>query len=324
MRQAGFDDDLVLDVVKAPENATETRRQDYLDRIVERNNTLISFAEWHELLSHVDSLLPEPTGSWSRLEQEAKQLADKLDKKAATEIGVALLLITGRRSFEVFCQGEFEPAPIELDYGSINEQTGVTLGKAYHNWQLIFSGQAKTRGRAGTKFDTGYVIPVLAPAKTVYFAHMALKFSESGKEWAEMTSQQFRHDMLIPNTERCLLPFYRSAIYAPFWPEAPISATRTEMEAYSLTNHNIRSLYTEIADVNFRRKNMSKNAFMSQILGHGKEDLASSHSYMRYNLPDVKPQALGKRVKSRLVQKIIDENEKRHNITPTPPAVGND
>ncbi|MCV9909590.1 telomere resolvase [Brucella sp. HL-2] len=316
LRQVGLDDELVMDVVKAPESATEARRQDYLDKVVERNHTIVQFHKWHELLAHVESVLPEPTASWSKIKDEAVELAKTLTKEQATQIGTALLLITGRRSFEIFCQGAFEPAPMELDYGTIDLGQHAALGKVYHNWQLIFFGQAKTRGRAGTKFDTGYVIPILAPAKTVYFAHFALKLCESGQEWSEMTAPEFRNDMLL-NNPSCLLPFARSAIYHKFWPVAPITATPAELEASNLVNHNIRSLYTEIADTHFRRKNMSKNAFICQILGHGETDLNTSHSYMRYNLPDMKPQAYGKRSKSRLVQKIIAEAAKRFNITPT-------
>lgn len=321
LRNANLDDELIFAVVSTPEDVTAARRKDYLNSVVSRNHALIPFPKWHELLEAAEAVLPEPPGIWRTLEDDAKEYARSVSREAAVQIGVALQLLTGRRSYEVFCCGSFAPAPIEMDYGDTHAMSGATVGKAYSNWNLLFSGQAKTRGRAGTRFEEEFLIPVLAPAKTVLFAFLVMRNSPDGKEWPELTNAEFRQELTMPNTARGIQPSIKNDLYGPFWPSPPLNMPPANLSLYNIDSQNIRSLYAEIADTHFRRSNMSKVAFLSAILGHGKEDMQTAHSYMRYVLTDIKDKALVQRSKSRLVQKIIADYDVRHQMEPTVPEV---
>lgn len=317
LRAANLDDDLIFTVVSTPDDVTAARRKGYLNSVVSRNHALIPFPKWHEVLEAAEAVLPEPPGIWRTLEDDAKEYARSVSRAEAVKIGVALQLLTGRRSYEVFCCGSFAPAPIEMDYGDAHTASGATVGKAYSNWNLLFSGQAKTRGRAGTRFEEEFLIPVLAPAKTVLFAFLVMRNSPDGREWPELTNSEFRQELTLPNTARCIQPSIKNDLYGPFWPSPPINTPPANITLYNIDSQNIRSLYAEIADTHFRRSNMSKVAFLSAILGHGKEDMHTAHSYMRYVLTDIKDKALVQRSKSRLIQKIIADTAARFQMEPS-------
>ena len=170
-----------------------------------------------------------------------------------------LLLVTGRRPYEVCCTGRFAPAPLP----------GGAPG-ARSRWSVLFAGQAKTKGRPGTRHDTAYEIPVLAEARRVIAALDALHASTEGRAWAGMTNDEFR-----ATTLRLALTGAVTRAYGDLWPEGD----RLEPRA-------LRPLYAEIAHRRFGPAGVTKNSFFAAVLGHTMNDLHTSLSYMDYHLTD--------------------------------------
>ncbi|QIB41248.1 hypothetical protein G3A56_25670 (plasmid) [Rhizobium oryzihabitans] len=82
--------------------------------------------------------------------------ASDISRTRAVEIGVALGILTGRRPFEIFCQGVFSPLPIMADPTTNTEHT---RGRGYETWRVLFSGQAKTRGNEGRNSTSRFRSP---------------------------------------------------------------------------------------------------------------------------------------------------------------------
>jgi hypothetical protein len=197
------------------------------------------------------SLIPMPT--WRELREAAIALLDSPDP---LEIVAGLLLVTGRRSYEICCTASFDLVPI----------AGT---KGFDRWHLAFSGQAKTRGAAGTKAGETYVIPCLANAPTVRRAFMRFRASPLAAGLAGLDGETFSQRIAhrLNNTAKLALGRYFSD-GAPFTPKS------------------LRSLYAEIAFKNFAQPDRSKSAFFADVLGHQEWDLETSLSYFDFYLDD--------------------------------------
>lgn len=305
LRNRGIDDDATFAVVTAPEDIMLTRTAAYREAVIEQHHDLVPVKHWQALLEIARAALPGTDATWHQLDDESAETAQGVSRSDAVRIGVALCLITGRRPYEVFCQGQFAPAPIEAT-GRADTSSHAKV-RGYENWRILFSGQAKTRGREGTQFDEVFTIPTLAPAKTVLFAWKVLRASEAGQVWEQMTGEEFKNDLLRVPGVQCILPAIREEMFAKLWPAAEMGDSRHVADAKKLKANNIRSLYAEIADQFFRPKSKTKAAFFSEILGHTEKDIETASAYMRYWLPDQKDSGATRRVKKHLSHKIAEQ-----------------
>ena len=229
---------LALGVVKLPAEVSERIREDDIARVAASHRHQVAVPRWREIVGRAASLLAS---------------------SASLDLVAGLLLVTGRRPYEVCCTGRFTPAP--LPGGSPRTRS---------RWSVLFAGQAKTKGRPGTRHDTAYEIPVLAEARAVIAALEALRASPAGREWAGMTNDEFRS-----TTSRLALGEAVARAYAELWPEGD----RLESRA-------LRPLYAEIAYKQFGPASVTKNSFFAAVLGHTMNDLHTSLSYMDYHLPE--------------------------------------
>jgi hypothetical protein len=307
LRKRGLDDDLTMSIVRPPDEVQKARSIQYRESIVEQHRDLVAVPHWQEILENAKDFLPATDASWHTLEAEARKRASDISREQAVAIGVALGILTGRRPFEIFCQGVFAPLPLMGDPAG----AAHALVRGYETWRVLFSGQAKTRGNEGTYFDQSFPIPVLTKARDVLFAWMVLRYSKSGQIWREMTNEEFKADLLRATNPKCILPLIRDGMLDKFWPQPSPEDTPHVIDAKKIKANNVRALYAEIADQFFRPKSRTKAAFFAETLGHTEKDIETASSYMKYYLPDKKDAGPTRRVKNQLAKKIEAAAEER-------------
>ena len=243
IRGAFGDDHPALSLVRVPDGLIDRVRTDDKARVAESHRHLVEVRDWREIVARGARLL---------LSRDPLSLA------------VGLLCVTGRRPYEIFCTGRFASAPVPGG-----------PARAASRWTVMFAGQAKTKGRPGTRQDA-YEIPVLAEARVVLAAFAALRASPEGQEWADLDNQGFSRlttgvgtDLRIPLAEAV------TDAFGGLWPVED-----------RLTPRSLRPLYAEIAHRHFGSAAVSKNSFFSAALGHTMRDLETSLSYMDYHLSD--------------------------------------
>ena len=152
---------------------------------------------------------------------------------------VCLILITGRRPVEVLKLAKF--AKVRGD-----------------NSQLVFEGQAKTKGR-----DIGqYTIPVLGKA-----APACIKALKKVRKEMDCTGLSNEGASRKYNDRICLLP-----------------TKLFKAHLGRCTPHDLRKAYAAICTAFYKPRSMSANAYISSIWGHGLEDISTANSYMKYYL----------------------------------------
>lgn len=242
IRAALGDDHPALDVVKTPGELSDRIRSEDVARVAASHRDLIEVAHWREIVARGTRLLAS---------------------RAPLDLAVGLLCVTGRRPYEVLCTGRFTPAPMP---GGAE--------RARSRWSVLFTGQAKTKERPGTRYGVAYTIPVLAEARAAIAALDALRASPEGREWDGLSNEGFSRLTNSVGVDR-RIPL-REAVAAAFgdvWPAGD-----------RLTPRSLRPLYAEVAYKHFAPKHVSKNSFFSAILGHTLKDLETSLSYMDYYL----------------------------------------
>ena len=222
---------------------------------------------------------------WSTLLDEAKEKSKHLSREEAVKIGVLLTLFTGRRVVEIFCQGDFSPAQLIVDKKPVQN--------AYDSWHVNLYGQAKTRGADGTNFDKTYVIPTLTQSKNVIYAHWLMRNSSFGKEWAEMTPDEFKNDLLRTPSPKCIASIIRNQLFSESWPEG-----------LKIKFSDIRTIYAEITNAFFRPNNLTKAGFITKIFGHSTEYLQMANNYMKFYLPDVTKAGVPQGIKTRFLHRL--------------------
>lgn len=242
------------DIVKLPDEIADRISANYRRTVVTRNKSLTAIPEWREMVATATATLqarisdPNPT------------------KESAMVIAAALLLLTGRRPYEIICSGVFAPAHIAG--GSKN---------ALSKWSVMFAGQTKTRGAIGTRYNESYEIPVLAPARLILDAVRILRTSAVGAEWTTLNNTAFT---TLTNSrgpdERLPIREAVTDLYTRYWPQEAVLSPKC-----------MRPLYAEISYNMFSSKAVSKNSFYARVLGHKTNDLETSLSYMHYYLPDL-------------------------------------
>ncbi|WP_234053681.1 MULTISPECIES: protelomerase family protein [unclassified Xanthobacter] len=257
IRKTHGDDCDLLRLVVAPTDLTNSVTSARNAAILSEHRALIGIRHWRKIIQRATTLLASN---------------DPLD------IGIGLVVLTGRRPVEIFVSGVFERHPLP----------GGQLG-AYEKWQVLFAGQAKTRGKEGTRFGEAYPIPVLAPARQIIEAWERLRVHPNAESrlsvattdgnvnyetirWSEMTAEEFSRALRISLRDRVTL------LYADLWPpEEPVAPYR------------FRSLYVQVAYRVFCSQSVSLPSYICKILGHANEGgkgLETAHAYMDYYLID--------------------------------------
>jgi len=218
-----------MDVVRLPDSESAAIRAQYDASVVHENKNLVLIQHWERIVDRAMSML----------DGDPFQQAN------------ALMLLTGRRTHEVFVTGK------------------LTLGKSpWRSRTGLFTGQAKTRGAEGTMADTVFPIPLLGKASDIVEAWNSLRASGKGREWSHFTNRDVNNRLTRPGNATAVREF------SAYWPNDA-----------ELTMARLRALYAEIAYMKYgQKKPISKPAFFAQILGHKPDDLRTSLSYFDYYL----------------------------------------
>ncbi|MBS0989759.1 hypothetical protein JK182_14010 [Acetobacter okinawensis] len=249
-----------LEIVRLPAEVSDAIAAGYRARVIEKNKELKKIENWRAMVDAAANFLT------SLINRKRKPT---INHDTAEKIGAALLLLTGRRPYEIFCTGVFTPAP--LPGGARN---------AFSKWSLLFSGQAKTKMREGSNYGETFEIPVLAPAKVILEAADLYRHSSLGKKTTGMSNDDFStlcraRGTAQDNENGINLLKQVEDFFGKYW----IADSR-------VTPRDLRPLYAEIAYKFFAQKTVSKNSFFSAILGHTSKDIETSLSYMQFYLSD--------------------------------------
>lgn len=190
---------------------------------------------------------------WRPLVETATDMLKSGQHDVDTEI-MCLCLVTGRRPYEIAETATFEP------YTSPQGTTSRSL--------VVFTGQTKTKGSDVSRDH--YPIPVLMDARTVLKTHERLRASSP---YQGLDNTTFNTKTAQKMKQR----FVR--YFSPFWPTEAKAQVRL-----------LRALYAEVCYHEGIKlpdaQRLSKNAYFSAILGHSADDVNTSLSYMKYELPE--------------------------------------
>jgi len=231
---------IIFEIVRHPEDISAQVSADYKARIATEHRELTEIDKWQELIDCAREAL------WS---------------DAPMDVAAGLALLTGRRSYEIWCSGSFDPAADSLD--------GVTRVQRF--W-VTFAGQAKTRGAAGSMHDLSYRIPVLASARDITQRHAWLRRSDLGSGLAGVDNKTFERRGMNSRMVGAV-----NRIFLHWWPRST-----------SLTPKDLRSLYAELTYCLFCLPHpgaqQSRNSWYSAVLGHHPSQLQTSLSYFDWYL----------------------------------------
>jgi len=213
-------------------------------------------------------LMPVPR--WREIVERARDLLQSPDP---LDVGIGLIVLTGRRPLEVFSVGDVQR--VQLNQGP---------GRAFSRWAVMFAGQAKTRGAEGSRAGQAFMIPTLAPAGEIVEAFARLRQAETAASdltvaagdvrrirWADMTAEDFKRAF----SDRGLLRQQMPTHFADLMPEGA-----------GTTAHTFRALYAELAFEHFAKGRFTKNSFFAAVLGHTAKDLETSFAYMKFAVPE--------------------------------------
>lgn len=231
--------DQVIGYIAFPDGLNESLYAQYQTKVKDRSRNLTVVENYREIVALFTEMLED----------------ESIRVKA-----LAVMMLTGRRFFEVMTTADFTPVFQERD-----------RGKVRHKYLLAFAGQAKTREAEGTKFGESFRIPCLAPAADIMAAVDIIRHSPEGRRWRTFDSTE----MNAAESGR-MNQMLRGLLAAERISEPEL--------VKGFTIKQMRSLYAEIAYEVFAPKTFSKAAYFSQILGHATDDIKTSLSYMNYVL----------------------------------------
>ncbi|MFG1270748.1 protelomerase family protein [Xanthobacter sp. DSM 14520] len=245
------EDSIYLPIAVAPEDWVREVQGAHVARVATLAE-LMPVPHWREIVERARDLLASP---------------DPLD------VGIGLIVLTGRRPVEVFSLGDFER--VQLNQGP---------GRVFSRWAVMFSGQTKTRGAEGSRAGQAYMIPTLAPAGEIVEAFARLRQAETASSeltvaagdvrrirWADMAPEDFKRAF----SDRGLLRQRMPTQFADLMPEGA-----------GTTAHTFRALYAELSFEHFAKGRFTKNSFFAAILGHTAKDLETSFAYMKFAVPE--------------------------------------
>lgn len=231
--------DQVIGYIAFPEGLNESLYAQYQTKVKDRSRNLTVVDNYREIVALFTEMLED----------------ESIRVKA-----LAVMMLTGRRFYEVMTTADFAPVYQERDHGKVR-----------HKYLLTFSGQAKTREAEGTKYGENFRIPCLAPAADIMAAMDIIRHSPEGRRWRTFDSAE----MNAAESGR-MNQMLRGLLAAERINEPELTK--------SFTIKQMRSLYAEIAYEVFAPKTFTKAAYFSQILGHATDDIKTSLSYMNYAL----------------------------------------
>lgn len=231
--------DRAISYIAFPEGLNESLYAEYQAKVKERSRNLKLVDNYRDLVA---------------------LFRDMLEDESTRVKALAVMMLTGRRFYEVMTTADFAPVEITSKAGQIR-----------HKYLLTFAGQAKTREAEGTKFGELYRIPCLAPAADIMAAVEIIRYSPEGRRWRMMNSTE----MNAAESGR-MNQLLRGMLAAEQINEPEL--------VRSITIKQMRSLYAEIAYEVFAPKTFTKPAYFAQILGHATNDIKTSLSYMNYVL----------------------------------------
>lgn len=231
--------DRVIGYIAFPEGLNESLYAQYQTKVKDRSRNLTPVEDYRELVA---------------------LFRDMLEDESIRVKALAVMMLTGRRFYEVMTTADF--APVEIERGGAHVR---------HKYLLSFAGQAKTREAEGTKFGEIYRIPCLAPAADIMAAVEIIRHSPEGRRWRTLDSAE----MNAAESGR-MNQMLRGLLAAERINEPELVKT--------FTIKQMRSLYAEIAYEVFAPKTFTKAAYFAQILGHATNDIKTSLSYMNYVL----------------------------------------
>ncbi|RCL03605.1 MAG: Flagellar biosynthesis chaperone [Candidatus Tokpelaia sp. JSC161] len=275
LRQEKLINKITLSIIKAPHLLQKERYTQYRANIAQQHYNLIALHKWKEILQIAQKELLKKNIPWKSLQKAAQEIAPSIQREQAVTIGIALEILTGRRPFEIFCQGKF--SPLECKNSSHSNI------KYFESWHVLFNGQTKTRENLNTQFNKYFKIPVLAKAKDIIFSLMVIQSSTNGKIWQKMNNEEFWNDLLRTPNPKCILPHIRRNLLNKVW---PYSSLKNNYNLQQINTNNIRAFYAECAAHFFKPKSKSKIAYYAEILGHRKKDIETASAYIKYYIPN--------------------------------------
>jgi hypothetical protein len=236
-------------------------------------------AEYQQLRHHTEDVVDMRRENQTHVRNTLSYLQHAIEltrSPDAMRVIAGLIALTGRRPVEV------------ASVGTLSKLAG-----AGGEYCVVFEGQAKTKGRAGTMHDLPFAIPVLCAPHVALEAWQRLRGSERGRQIAEMEPRVF-------NARLGTTLGYIVGV---------------EFSAYLLGGKakaqpkDLRGIYAEICNQIYNgdglvgRRIMDNGLYYSRILGHGAHSGQVSDSYKAFVLddlpatPDPRPlPALDKRV----------------------------
>lgn len=230
-------------IVRNDPAIVELVNETYSAKVVENTRKLVFVANYQKIVSLARG--------WLSSEDEAR-------------VAIGLMLLTGRRFYEVLVAGIFTPTFERIDGKRLK-------GRVMSKWEVTFLGQLKTREADGTQFGQSFSIPLLAPVNEVLPAIEWLRRSPLGSFAAQVT-QDAANSNINPRLNREL----RRSELAQLWPDNDPD--------FSLKS--TRALYAEICYKHHAPAGIHKDTYFAQILGHREGDLRTALSYVRYYLDE--------------------------------------
>lgn len=164
-----------------------------------------------------------------------------LDGRSYLDRILGICALTGRRTYEVASTAMFEVRGPN---------------------SLLFTGQAKTRGREGSE---SYQIPTLASAAKIHRTLATIR--EDKPDLVDLTSEGFH--------ARCAKDLHRRAqVFAPVFTDNTAKPK------------DLRPAWAEIVWLLIDERRTGKALYLSRILGHGDQDLLTAQSYDDFIIVD--------------------------------------
>lgn len=230
--------DDIKSIVKIEAGVYETINAEYKEKIAANTRSLVFVPNYQRIVM--------AARSW-------------LDGTSEELRAIGLMLLTGRRFYEVLVAGDFAPTVVR-----------VNTGRVIPTWRMDFSGQLKTREAEGTKFETLFNIPTLAPVKDIMAAIAALRDSSFGRAVAAAGQEQ-ANTHVNPKLNKIV----RDSKVGELWPVG-----------VELSIKSLRALYAEICFKHHAPSDVHKDAYFAEILGHRDGDMTTALSYVRFYLDE--------------------------------------
>lgn len=261
-----------ISIVRHIPELLEAINNEYRAKLAQQHQNLVYVPRWLEMVQKANAMLKSDS---------------------AYELLAGLMLVTGRRQYELLSTGTFETIVT-----GIRTQPGAKF-RGIDRWNVLFSGQAKTRNAPGTKHEDAFPIPVLAPAQLVVEALERLRESHLGRSWVGISNEELH--------ERGGHSIFRNEIelrYTQLWPYGK------KPHGVSFKPMYLRKIYAEIAWKMHPHPNLSKPAYLAKILGHRDDDIQTALAYFFFTI-DAPDDQQGNQERIELQRQMLERGAER-------------